>query len=504
MIRITLVVTMLMLTGTLTFGQRVGIGTDSPLEEIHFHSAISTHLKVLLTPMSSSDSSSIMFSEDPSAVFGMRLLYDGVNNKLNIFGEVNGVLSGPHMTIKRSSSQVGIGVINPSQSLDIVGAIRLGNTTSDLSGSIRWTGTDFEGYDGSQWLSMSSTNKWSEEPGSDTDIFYNNGFVGIGDSTPNYPLEIEDLSSARTVVITNNYTGSQGQYGVLANLDNDGTGSKVGLYATVSNGGATPNNSLYGLFGIVSSGASGTHYGVYGDAGGDDNYAIYGDNTATGGWAGYFNGRGHVAQTMTIGTQDELGMLHVHDPDNSAAGMYVTPEATSSEDSSFIFLGEDHDATFGMMWQYEGVGNYLELFGKANSTVYGPHMRIQRNSGDIAVGNTFANGYKMSIDGKVACEELRVDLSGDWPDYVFDASYPRKSISELKTFIADNNRLPGIPAAAEMESGGLEIGEMQRKMMEKIEELTLYIIDLNSDLEQIKGINAGLTVRISELENAKN
>jgi len=49
----------------------------------------------------------------------------------------------------------------------------------------------------------------------------------------------------------------------------------------------------------------------------------------------------------------------------------------------------------------------------------------------------------------------------------------------------------------------MEIGEMQRIMMEKIEELTLYIIDLNSDLQDVKGINAGLTERILELEHAK-
>jgi len=377
---------MLMLIGTITFGQRIGIGTDNPLEEVHFHSAISTHLKLLLTPGSSADSSSIMFSENPNATFGMRILYDGVNNKLNIYGDVNGVLSGPHLTIKRSSTQVGIGIINPEQSLDIVGAMRLGTTSTNLSGTMRWTGTDFEGYDGSEWLSMTTAgDRWSVEPGSNTDIFYNEGFVGIGDSTPNYPLDIEHQTAARSVVITNDYTGSQGQYGVLANLENDGTGSKVGLYAIVSNGNASPNNSLYGLFGLIPTGASGTHYGVYGDAAGDNNYAIYGDNTSSGGWAGYFDGRGHVSQTMTIGIEEPLGMLHVHDPINSTAGMYVTPATTSSEDSSFIFLAEDDDASFGMMWLYDGVDNYLELFGKSNSTMYGPHMRIQRNNGNIAI-----------------------------------------------------------------------------------------------------------------------
>ncbi len=84
------------------------------------------------------------------------------------------------------------------------------------------------------------------------------------------------------------------------------------------------------------------------------------------------------------------------------------------------------------------------------------------------------------------CEELKVQLRASWPDYVFSPNYRLNDLYELEKFIQSNNHLPNIPAAAEIEKNGLETGEMQRLMMEKIEELTLYIIDLKKELDSLK------------------
>lgn len=108
------------------------------------------------------------------------------------------------------------------------------------------------------------------------------------------------------------------------------------------------------------------------------------------------------------------------------------------------------------------------------------------DAGDVLIGTTNETsgaGYKLRVAGKIISEELKVQLQASWPDYVFKNNYKKMGLSELETFIHDNNRLPNIPAASEIEKNGLEVGEMQRKMMEKIEELTLYIIELNKKLE---------------------
>lgn len=89
-------------------------------------------------------------------------------------------------------------------------------------------------------------------------------------------------------------------------------------------------------------------------------------------------------------------------------------------------------------------------------------------------------------EGKVVCRELKVETA-TWPDYVFEKDYHLLSLPELENFISENNHLPGIAPASEMQADGISVGEMQTKLMEKIEELTLYVIDLqkqNNDLQK--------------------
>ena len=85
----------------------------------------------------------------------------------------------------------------------------------------------------------------------------------------------------------------------------------------------------------------------------------------------------------------------------------------------------------------------------------------------------------MSIDGKLVCEEVKVQLSADWADYVFEENYNLMSIDEVAKFIATNKHLPNIPSADELEKNGLDLSAMNILMMQKIEELTLYVIELD-------------------------
>jgi hypothetical protein len=108
-------------------------------------------------------------------------------------------------------------------------------------------------------------------------------------------------------------------------------------------------------------------------------------------------------------------------------------------------------------------------------------------TGNLRVGNTISpSGYKLSVDGKAICTELLVRVVANWPDYVFNKNYKLPGLNEVEDFIIKNNHLPGIPAAKDLESNGLNIGEMQKLQMEKIEELTLYIIELKKEIEKLK------------------
>lgn len=91
------------------------------------------------------------------------------------------------------------------------------------------------------------------------------------------------------------------------------------------------------------------------------------------------------------------------------------------------------------------------------------------------------SNYKLQVNGSIRAKEILVETD-DWPDYVFASDYSLPSLAEVEQHIRENQHLPGIPSAAEMESGGVKLGEMQAKMLQKIEELTLYVIEQNKKM----------------------
>ncbi len=110
-------------------------------------------------------------------------------------------------------------------------------------------------------------------------------------------------------------------------------------------------------------------------------------------------------------------------------------------------------------------------------------MFIMAN-GNVGIG-TDNPANKLSVNGDIRSREVTVELI-NWPDYVFHKTYQLLPLNQLEEFITLNNHLPGIAPAKEMETNGLQLGDMQKKMMEKIEELTLYIIQQQKEIEQLK------------------
>jgi hypothetical protein len=108
-------------------------------------------------------------------------------------------------------------------------------------------------------------------------------------------------------------------------------------------------------------------------------------------------------------------------------------------------------------------------------------------AGGISVGTTtLPTGYKLAVGGKLIAEEVVVQLQASWPDYVFETDYMLRPIEELELYINQHKHLPGVPSAREIKDNGISVGEMNTIMMEKIEELTLYIIELKKEVELLK------------------
>lgn len=107
-------------------------------------------------------------------------------------------------------------------------------------------------------------------------------------------------------------------------------------------------------------------------------------------------------------------------------------------------------------------------------------------AGNIGVGVTDTKGYKLAVGGSMVTESIKVKLKTAWPDYVFAPAYKLPSLQEVEDHIKQHQHLPGMPSAKEVAAEGIDLGEMNRKLLQKVEELTLYIIELRKEVNALK------------------
>ena len=120
--------------------------------------------------------------------------------------------------------------------------------------------------------------------------------------------------------------------------------------------------------------------------------------------------------------------------------------------------------------------------GGSGSSVWSETGSTASYTGNVAVGRTTVpSGYKLAVDGHVRAREVRVDQD-TWPDYVFKEDYDLPTLDEIQEHIQKYGHLPNIPSAEEVRTNGVELGEMNRLLLEKIEELTLHIIQLKKEI----------------------
>jgi hypothetical protein len=118
--------------------------------------------------------------------------------------------------------------------------------------------------------------------------------------------------------------------------------------------------------------------------------------------------------------------------------------------------------------------------------------------GNVGIGMIPASGTtcKLTVNGKIGCREIIV-TTGSWPDYVFKKDYKLKPLPEVEKNIQQSGHLEGIPSKAEATKNGIAVGEMQSKLLQKVEELTLYMIDLKKENQELKE-------RLSRVEKKTN
>ena len=124
-------------------------------------------------------------------------------------------------------------------------------------------------------------------------------------------------------------------------------------------------------------------------------------------------------------------------------------------------------------------------------------------SGNIGIGTPNTNGYKFAVKGNLHAQQVNVDLT-NWADYVFTPTYTLPTLSEVKTYIDQNHHLPEIPSEQEMIKNGMDVGEMNKLLVKKVEELTLYLIEKDKAINKQSDLLKQFEARLEKVEQAKS
>ncbi|MES2773990.1 MAG: hypothetical protein V4722_07385 [Bacteroidota bacterium] len=333
--------------------------------------------------------------------------------------------------------------------------------------------------------------------------------VGINETTPSATLEVKGAGtgSATSAMLLKNNSSSlimrvqdNGQIGV-------GTGTpqyildvanRIRLRGGVANDIFTTPGMWFDDYRTTGSvGAERAFFGMRDSI----RLGMYGGGSGGIGWGMNFNTKnGNVG----IGSVDDFYRLTLSNSDyplgfyNSSNSFFG--DITVSSDTS-LQIESRYGSFFGSTASKNILLNppsstFFFYPGNVGINVSVPTAKFQVG-GNVMIGSgSPASGYLLSVNGKVICTEAKVQLSTSWPDYVFAPSYKMPTLAHLEKFIKKNNHLPNIPSAKEIEQDGLELGDMQKRTMEKVEELTLYLIELKKENDQLKK-------RINRLEKRK-
>ena len=242
---------------------------------------------------------------------------------------------------------------------------------------------------------------------------------------------------------------------------------------------------------------------------------------------------GHSSAYLTVGANGDIGIgttspsnrLSIQGNDTDANQVSVTSANSNSGSSSSLsgLFDATNDAssdgnmalfrasarnTAGIygttLWGSKSTstsqeGNFVILTETGSANTYAERFIIDGSNGNIGIGVSNPDS-KLVVDGKIRSEEVKVEIING-PDYVFDEGYDLRTLDETKEYIFENKHLPEIPSAKEMETNGVELGDMNMRLLKKIEELTLYQIELLEEMEQQ---NKRLQEVEKELQTLKN
>jgi hypothetical protein len=164
--------------------------------------------------------------------------------------------------------------------------------------------------------------------------------------------------------------------------------------------------------------------------------------------------------------------------------------------NQYTAKGVFEGSNYGFRWLFRSPSNN----DSNGQHLLSEYMRLNQD-GNLGIGTTNPGIYKLAVKGKIRAEEIKVETG--WADYVFKEGYDLPTLEEVEQHIKETGHLINIPSAKEVEENGIELGEMNKLLLEKIEELTLYVIELKKEVDKtniLEGLVKEQGQRIKELE----
>ena len=498
----------------------VGIGISNPEAQVHIHDVAGAQN----VPSANLLLSRHWINANDTRASSIFHYYNGNTYNDNLAFAVSGD-GGNHATPKslnqikmmiQANGNVGIGTITPTSKLSVIDS--LSNTAFNV---------DLAGGDALLQIQSPSSNHWtrlgtnasplailtqgSDKYGSNPSMFINNdGKIGIGTSAPKSLFDIRgDISmgawhennGARRIGIYDgiDFTGGMeienttlsGNYSqkvhFITHHVNNGYGRRMTVdeNGNVGIGTTTPTSKFnveqYG-HGMVHT-AGTTSVGTYADA--------------SAGWIGtnsyhplyFYTGNGYESMAITtsgnvgIGTSTPNEKLSVI----GTTGLYGNTVISPSQSGSLGTVSIGTPTLFAnSMLNIKSNLQYGAFIDGANTGSAALYVTgITRLDGEVGINVAPSSVYQLAVGGKIVCTELRVQAM-PFPDYVFDPSYKLKPLEEVEEHILAHHRLPNMPPATQVESEGMNVGGIQLKLVEKVEELTLYLLQQQKELKAQK------------------